>query len=91
VSEEHLNLFAFGLGLGVEGRLCSQSGKVTRILMLLAANEARICVWTAFWFRRAGIAYGFGGAVSTATCFGFFSARVGIKTDLSWWVCCASG
>lgn len=76
MSEEHFDLLAFGLSLGVEGRLGSQSGKVTRVLMFLAANEAGVCVWAAFWFRRAGIANGFGGAVSAPPGFWFFPARV---------------
>jgi hypothetical protein len=72
VGEEHLDLFAFGLGLGVEGRFGSQSGKVTRVLMFFATDEAGVCVWAAFRFRRARIAYSFGGAVSAPTGFGFF-------------------
>jgi len=48
VGEEHLDLFAFGLGLGVEGRFGSQPGKVTRVLMFLSANEAGVRVWAAF-------------------------------------------
>ena len=78
MGEEHFDLFAFGLGLGVEGRLGSQSGKVTRVLMFFAANEAGVCVWAAFWFRWARIAYSFGGAVSAPTGFGFFPAGVRI-------------
>ena len=50
MSKEHFNLLAFGLGLGIEGRFGSQPGKITGVFMFLAADEAGVCVWAAFWF-----------------------------------------
>ena len=49
-----------------------------KVEMFFATDETGVCVRAAFCFRRAGIAYRFGGAVSAPPGFGFFPAWVGV-------------